>query len=806
MSAKGTLKHMAHLLILMSMTISMLNASASAMPPGPGFGFNPGRQSQTNITGYNIIIMIDTSASVTLTDQDHMVADAAGIFLDSLYMREGLDNLGMPDSQVGVIAFNAESTVIQSLVAVTTNENAKYIKDKIKRIEYSLVDNNKNVGLAILSAVNEFNKVTDHSRKNMIILFTDGEGIPAANIGFPPPYGGVNGANPASILPGGSMEPNSGPPPMMGIDSISQQLEQAKQSARESSCEIYVVGLNFNNSISEESKSQLRSIANFTQTEEGIATPDTGDISSFALVNYTIVDDYGKIRKFLVDLFASMARTGGVKNPPMDIDGGRGYYNINVDSFGVAWVKIFMYSNSEVPDKLIDLRNPHGEKISVPDTTTWIRRGSGYTILTIERPDPGKWQIATSGNVGFEASYVLMGSIDLNLSVQQIHGAAGRVLVTGSHNGEPLDESFYKQLTLKSCTVTSADNNFMPPPPPPMAGEAGFNMGANWQNAMNAQPPNMGGQPGMPPSPISFDLVYKSGDNALVGEFSVNNPGRYTVQAVLGTEQMEHTETETVEFRLENTPLNIRVKKGETRTFTVANEIGWNNLMLIVNSVQPYPSGQASDEETTAQAEIERALNNNSNQYTDISVTGVQDGSDLPLTLIVAYNNMSGAPMMQSATIEGVVSVGKGGPIPIPVFEIGTVPLIVLLAILMMIAAFLIWRQTERVYGIFDLTIECGGTKIQQKSSGPRGHSFTLYKLLISILSNASDSESVLETVRQLQKELSKGEHMIYIDKNDFGVKSYFYGEKHESLDVIRTIHLDPRGFNISISISFILQ
>ena len=800
-------------------------ARAAGQPPPPP----PNMESQIPVTGYNIILLIDASYSATLIDQDHLVANTADIFLDALYARDGSENMGMPDSRVGVVAFSSEASTVQSLVPITTDENAKFIKGKLKNnIPYSPSES-KDIGVGILKALDELQMHADSSRKNMIVLLTNGQDVAeSANSSASISQRGMWTLDHTSD---GGFQPF---PPQM------DSLERAKQKAREMGCEIYVVGLDFpdnhsKTNISEASWNQLREIANFTQTGSGIVSQDSTDPNLDAIsnpnfgrapgttqVNCQRVKDYRDIRKFYASLFASMARTGGIRHGGgMDVENGHGYYNIEVDSLGISWVKLFLYFNGELPLNQIDLRNPRnpdGPSVNIDGSSIWTRRdGSGYMILTIERPEVGVWRLGSTGN-SFEADYVLMGGVELELRAEQISGSVGRVTVTATNNGVPLDASFYENLSSKTFTVMSANNNGGPPPmggnPPPM-GNQPFETGVapNWQSA--GGPPFPGppdGNPPPPPPSAPYDLTPSAdvgnGVSGLTGDFSVNSPGAYTITANLGTSQLQHTESASVNFRLDNVPLRISVPRNGERTVTISNEIGWNNLIILLNSAETRPLAAQSGAEDAEPAEIllervDREING-VRQYTDLKITHVRAGADVGVELHVIYNNN------QSATLHGVVSVG-GNFIDEDSTRILIAPVLILVLLLLILAAALLIRLLffQRVRGVFTVTCACGGVKMSREIVGPRGAHFSLYKLLVSLIDQAEESGedigSLRENLDSVRGELTQEECAISIQKDIDGVKTYFIGQGDSAASLRSTWEsvFDPRGISFSVSVAF---
>lgn len=215
---------------------------------------------------YNLVLVLDTSGSVSDADPERKALDAACMFLDSLFIagKGDVNQQGVPKTTVGVIAYNDTASIVQTISEIPSQDAVDTLKNKIYGTPCLRGTGDEGLGDALYQAADMLNRVnpallnqqpTGPMQKNMIILFTDGyTGTLPAESSLPSPV--------VSELPGMPGQPVAVPMPNFGPP-VQDRLADALNLAVQSRSEVFVVGLDAKTMGSQ--WKQFRGIANYTQ-------------------------------------------------------------------------------------------------------------------------------------------------------------------------------------------------------------------------------------------------------------------------------------------------------------------------------------------------------------------------------------------------------------------------------------------------------------------------------------------------------------------------------------------------------------
>ncbi len=353
------------------------------LSPEASLAAEDGEKSVSTVTtdSYNIMLLIDKSGSMNRTDPDQMALSAACQFVEQ--MKSHYENLSAvareagraedsPCLNVGVMSFGGESrdeTEIEvSLRSLDSEANVNFIKSGIQGIEYARPNKGRtDLGEAVYGAVEFLGKQAPDGQKHMIVLFTDGYSERVLN-----------------------------------PERSNEKLGTALEKAKELSCEIYIVGLNHNDSIEEEGKKEIYSISDRAQLAEGIeerAEDDTEAVESAAAwkyVNYKITDNLKDVRRFYGSIFAKIA--GSRFDFIYD-------HTFNVVSEGILAADIMVCSDE--PIREVTILDPSGNEME-EDGDSFTENGDRfYRVLRIKYPQKGKWKVYVTTEDETYLSYVV---------------------------------------------------------------------------------------------------------------------------------------------------------------------------------------------------------------------------------------------------------------------------------------------------------------------------------------------------------------------------------------------------------------
>ena len=524
---------------------------------------------------YNIALLIDKSGSMNATDPERLAVSAAGMFVNSLYTESLMDQAagtGGVRSRVGVISFSADTETETIPVELTSEAEVSFVAGKIDAITYDKVNTGAtDLGRAVLAGTEMLKDAQDGVRKNMIILFTDGY---------------TDALSPE------------------GMERSAAMMAEGLEAARQLSCEIYVVGLNYQGRINDQGRAEIWNIANSTQSGEGLLLPDSNDAGAASRVNYLITDSRQEVSDFYNAIFGMMMGSGGTKLPPWHQDGWT-YYSADLTSPGIFCANICIISDGDIGG--LALWDPSGSQVDLDGGSVRLVRGNGYAMMTITAPAQGIWTVGAEGEVSYDVTLVPVTGITLRMD-SQIQGGAAAIRLEVLYMDQPQDEAFYAALSGASCTVT-----------PEAGGEA-----------------------------QTVPLTYSQEEGVLTGAFTVPAPGRYMIQAAVTAAQMTRTTTQTLEFTMGGAPIQVAVGHGASVEVDLAARFlaGWDSVTLTVEDVSWTPEERLDITPGEAGVITIRGLSTGEASFTVHAVDSLGQVWDIPGTVEVTFSLLAWLPLI----------------------------------------------------------------------------------------------------------------------------------------------------------------
>lgn len=524
---------------------------------------------------YNIALLIDKSGSMNATDPERLAVSAAGMFVNSLYTESLMDQAagtGGARSRVGVISFSADTETETIPVELTSEAEVSFVAGKIDAITYDKVNTGAtDLGRAVLAGTEMLKDAQDGVRKNMIILFTDGY---------------TDALSPE------------------GMERSAAMMAEGLEAARQLSCEIYVVGLNYQGRINDQGRAEIWNIANSTQSGEGLLLPDSNDAGAASRVNYLITDSRQEVSDFYNAIFGMMMGSGGTKLPPWHQDGWT-YYSADLTSPGIFCANIYIISDGDIGG--LALWDPSGSQVDLDGGSVRLVRGNGYAMMTITAPAQGIWTVGAEGEVSYDVTLVPVTGITLRMD-SQIQGGAAAIRLEVLYMDQPQDGAFYAALSGASCTVT-----------PEAGGEA-----------------------------QTVPLTYSQEEGVLTGAFTVLAPGRYMIQAAVTAAQMTRTTTQTLEFTMGGAPIQVAVGHGAAVEVDLAARFlaGWDSVTLTVEDVSWTPEERLDITPGEAGVITIRGLSTGEASFTVHAVDSLGQVWDIPGTVEVTFSLLAWLPLI----------------------------------------------------------------------------------------------------------------------------------------------------------------
>ena len=561
---------------MMRLGLTALAAALCLVWSGLGWGTAGAEAAESSaVQPYNIVLLIDKSGSMNATDPERLAVSAAGMFVNSLYTESLMDQAagtGGARSRVGVISFSADTETETIPVELTSEAEVSFVAGKIDAITYDKVNTGAtDLGRAVLAGTEMLKDAQDGVRKNMIILFTDGY---------------TDALSPE------------------GMERSAAMMAEGLEAARQLSCEIYVVGLNYQGRINDQGRAEIWNIANSTQSGEGLLLPDSNDAGAASRVNYLITDSRQEVSDFYNAIFGMMMGSGGTKLPPWHQDGWT-YYSADLTSPGIFCANICIISDGDIGG--LGLWDPSGSQVDLSSGSVRLVRGNGYALMTITAPAQGIWTVGAEGEVSYDVTLVPVTGITLRMD-SQIQGGAAAIRLEVLYMDQPQDEAFYTALSGASCTVT----------------------------------PEAGGEGQTVP------LTYSQEEGVLTGAFTVPAPGRYMIQAAVTAAQMTRTTTQTLEFTMGGAPIQVAVGHGAAVDVDLAARFlaGWDSVTLTVEDVSWTPEERLDITPGEAGVITIRGLSTGEASFTVHAVDSLGQVWDIPGTVEVTFSLLAWLPLI----------------------------------------------------------------------------------------------------------------------------------------------------------------
>ena len=401
----------ARCLVMVLLLLSMASISYA--------GMEASGVSTVTAQSYNIMLLIDKSGPMNVTDGNGLARSAACQFADQLSMT--YDDL-MPVSNVGVNTFDQTTHPILNGAMPELNEaNRDNLKSEINKIVYNMPgEGGTDLGVAVYDAAVELHEKKAELRKNMIVMFTDG-----------------------------------------WTDAVDKEASKAKRDAalkiaEELECEIFIVGLNHQGTIPQEGREEIYKIADTAQIGEGIEFAEEDDTNAQGgKVNYLITDDIGEIREFCGEIYAQMlnCEVEFVDN-----------HEFAVGSGGIPEAVVTVYSNSEITGMSIE--NPDGNEVRDDGKNCFISGDDYYKVIKLMDPDRGTWSVKVTSADEYKTYVIRFYGIEAAISAtwgsnQKFQDAGidddylGKVVVTPMYKSEPYrEESLADSMTKAEYTVS----------------------------------------------------------------------------------------------------------------------------------------------------------------------------------------------------------------------------------------------------------------------------------------------------------------------------------------------------------------
>ena len=373
-------------------------------------------QSLSEESAYNIMMLIDKSGSMNGADPNRLALSAACQFIDQLRETDNIagKNVNLSEAvKIGVMSFDFDTERVSDLISLDSEVNVDLLKSRINSIKYLRAGTGAtDLNTAFFDAVRELEKHRSENRKNVILMFTDGYSTARAK----------------------------------QRQRFSENLKEAFQIAEELSCEVFIVGLNYNNSIMTEGVNEIQNISDTTRLYSQSQYP------SGLKTNYLITDNFNSIRVFYGNIFAYLCRS------EMEFVENHQFVIKN----GVVEANVLVYSDAVIRSVSIE---ENGNLQIVDGISLAISEGDPYyKAIKILNPKVGLWTVSvTTDDDAYNTYVVKVYGVEIALSANydgnDKSGYEGEVTVTPMYKGEPYaDEGFISSVTKAVFTASAEDS------------------------------------------------------------------------------------------------------------------------------------------------------------------------------------------------------------------------------------------------------------------------------------------------------------------------------------------------------------
>ena len=354
---------------------------------------------------FNLVLLIDRSGSMKSTDRSRLVQDAAKMFVD--LCDEG------HESQIAVMTFDTE-IINNGFITVSDESQRQLLKTQISDIRYN--DGGTDIGLALLSAVNYIAEESSPSRKNLIVLFTDGYTQDLVN----------------------KTEEES-----------EADLQKALKKAAETDCRIYTIGTNYNGSMNEKGRAALEGIRDYQiangakdEPEELLSIIDAMDQDGMKYVATAFEKIYASIGNRIIH------------------EG-----NLIIESPNIAEANIIISAPDGVSEVVITAPSGNSASIALDGSETMLdgakiifKTGQAYQIIKIIEPiSVGTWLLNVADNQSnpiLNYTWMLTAKAEISIQVKQKTQHSAMITVHPENIDSNSIVDFFNSLTERSVIIT----------------------------------------------------------------------------------------------------------------------------------------------------------------------------------------------------------------------------------------------------------------------------------------------------------------------------------------------------------------
>lgn len=701
-----------HKILSLALTLAVMLMTVLTFT-GEAFGAN-GIETSTSVDteDFNLVLLIDRSGSMQQTDRSELVKDAAKLFVDLCDESS--------KSQIAVMSFNT-AVNNSGLVTIDSEMQRTYLKNQISAITYD--NGGTDLGLALKTAVEYLKVNSSEDRKNLIVLFTDGY---------------------TQDLVGGRTVADS-----------EGDLDLALQTAAEDDCRIYVIGANYNGSMTEAGKTALNEIRD-RQLSNGISD-DSG-----ALLTIIDAKNQDGMQQVVTEFEKIYAAIGNRIIHTGDIE---------IESPNVTEVNIIITSPTGVSHA--DVTAPSGNLVSLDldgkesildEARIVYKAGRAYQLIKIVEPiEVGTWLLHVTDKQSepiLSYSWMLTTKTEIRMDLQQQEDGDVSAVVTTTNGDERSDADFYNNLTEQYINVTAPDG-----------------------------------------TAVRYELVYNAAETNLAACFTPESEGQYIVSAYVTDGYFLRTCSGTITVEIGENAGGGLAEAPTSDAVSEQEQIAEKPDTLPTISVWKWFSSERDLAEETEAALVSCQSVEGGKDYAELSVSGtilqlkgVKAGS---AEIIIYGRAADGSEIILTGTLKVRNTL---------------IPVIILLLLIVLVSVWLFVRSKRNLRGHFyDVQVRMPGQHSERVSemSAPRGRVFSMCDI-VRKYSNAVMDYELSDAVRKeltdannaYAKELKKTKITVGRDCTHFTMKNGSY-------KVVYTRKTEPninwtsKDGNVSVSFSY---
>ena len=356
------------LLLMLSMLIALIcSLTAFAAPSGAK-------------AGIDTVLVLDSSGSLDSrnnpTDPDLISFEAAKVFIDQVEMQ---------GSRIGLVVFGTDIEKEYPVTEISSEADKQAIKDAIDEAKNIRANHREkldtDIGEAAEHAVNLLKDAGDVGNQKAVVFFTDG------------------------VIDFGQVQVDDATKAQMVTDST-QQAKNAAADASDNGVRIYTIGLNYNNSLKDDSL-----ISEMASTSNG----KMHKISSAE-----------EVPGIFFNIFAELIQSKNLESAIEDIT------ITNEEEYGEA---VFNIPNSSVTEANITMRpqggelrdvllvDPNGNQLDASDPNVYLNLYSTLGDVKVVNPTPGDWTLRVKGTEGVTITSMLVMNSDVSVVLDVVDAA-----------------------------------------------------------------------------------------------------------------------------------------------------------------------------------------------------------------------------------------------------------------------------------------------------------------------------------------------------------------------------------------------